>query len=177
MNMSTKMTREEFKKTFGERVRTHMCAKKVTQRELAEAVGVTQPALNRYLRGERVPSLQVVRNISNYFGNNVLMTNLVLARINLDKKELPGAEKDISEEFTRTEYRELFAKNLRECMLEKNMSVPELSAKSYISKATIHRYLNAESELSIRAVVNFSLALEVPLRRLGPVVYLKLKTE
>lgn len=45
--------------------------KKVSYREVADAVGITEVSMHRYTRGERTPRAPIIVNLANYFGVSV----------------------------------------------------------------------------------------------------------
>ena len=49
---------------FAESLQRAMDARDVTQRELAQMVGVSQGIVNSWLKGERVPTVTVAMNIA-----------------------------------------------------------------------------------------------------------------
>lgn len=51
--------------TLGVRIAEMLEKKGMTQRELAEAVGVTEVSMSRYIKGDRVPKGPVIANIAN----------------------------------------------------------------------------------------------------------------
>ena len=55
----------------GERIREARKRKKLTQHELASALGVTQAVVGRYERGERTPKLKTLTRIAKELGVNV----------------------------------------------------------------------------------------------------------
>lgn len=57
------------RKEVGKRLVEHRGEK--SQREVAEAVGITQAALSMYEQGERVPRDDVKIKLANYFGTDV----------------------------------------------------------------------------------------------------------
>ena len=50
--------------SFSERLQQLMTVNHITQRQLAEMVGVTEPAMSRYVRGERTPHAKTIANIA-----------------------------------------------------------------------------------------------------------------
>lgn len=60
---------------FGTRIKTLCIAKGITQKELAEALGVTRQSLYLWTKGERMPDKENLQKIANYF--NVSLDSLV----------------------------------------------------------------------------------------------------
>lgn len=59
---------EMSKKEFGERIKRLRENSNLTQKELANALGITQSALSKYEKGERLIKLQFIKRLSEYFG-------------------------------------------------------------------------------------------------------------
>ena len=59
---------EMSKKEFGERIKKLRENNNLTQKELANALGITQSALSKYEKGERLIKLQFIKRLSEYFG-------------------------------------------------------------------------------------------------------------
>ena len=53
--------------TFATNLRVERAKKKLTQAEVAEAVGVTPAALCRYEDGSRVPTLPIVERLADFY--------------------------------------------------------------------------------------------------------------
>ena len=49
---------------LGERISDQLKTHNLTQRELAEKVGVTEVSMSRYINGERVPKAPIIANIA-----------------------------------------------------------------------------------------------------------------
>lgn len=56
---------------FSTRLKDLRCNKGLTQRELAKALNVTKSAISGYESGLRVPSLEGLHAIANYFGVSI----------------------------------------------------------------------------------------------------------
>ena len=54
--------------TMGERITKRLDELRLTQRELAATVGVTEISMSRYIRGSRTPNAVVVANIAKALG-------------------------------------------------------------------------------------------------------------
>ncbi len=50
------------------RIKALMEEKEMTQKELADVAGVSQPFMSYLLRGYKVPSVPVLKRIAEYFG-------------------------------------------------------------------------------------------------------------
>ena len=55
---------EMSKKEFGERIKRLRENNNLTQKELANALGITQSALSKYEKGERLIKLQFIKRLS-----------------------------------------------------------------------------------------------------------------
>ena len=56
---------------FGERVKSIMEAKNITQKQLSEKSGITAPSLCRYLKGETQPRRDIIINLAKALEVNV----------------------------------------------------------------------------------------------------------
>lgn len=61
---SSEMTESEFRREFLFRLRRIMMLKGVTQTELSEMTGISQPVLNNYLNGKNTPGFYAVDKIA-----------------------------------------------------------------------------------------------------------------
>lgn len=62
--MSDILTKNEFKAIFGKKLSMIMKAKGLTEAELAERTGLTQPQLSDYISGKRIPSYYIIDRIA-----------------------------------------------------------------------------------------------------------------
>lgn len=53
--------------TFSARVQSLMTENSISQKELADSIHLTPSALNRYLRGNRTPGLELLLQLADYF--------------------------------------------------------------------------------------------------------------
>jgi len=67
---------------------------------------------------------------------------------------------------TKQEWMELFGDNLKKLMDERGMSGKELATKTYMSPATISKYINKKQAPKPKAIINMSLVLGVPIKDL-----------
>ena len=58
------------RETIGKRLREHRGVFR-TQKEIADAIGITPGALSQYETGERIPSDQIKIALANYYGTTV----------------------------------------------------------------------------------------------------------
>lgn len=72
------------------------------------------------------------------------------------------------EYISENEFIDIFADNLRDIMYEMDISEGELSRTTGITKATISRYLNKKRMPTLKALVNLSYVLCVPITDLIP---------
>lgn len=61
---SANLSTDEFKRDFGERLYKIMQRKFITQEELSEKTGISQPTLSNYVRGSNIPSFYAVDKIA-----------------------------------------------------------------------------------------------------------------
>ena len=61
---SSNMSKEQFKREFGYRLKQIMFAKGITQDDLSEKTGIAQETLSRYIRGKNVPSFYITDKIA-----------------------------------------------------------------------------------------------------------------
>lgn len=54
----------EWMRTFGDNLRDIMAENGYSQSELADEIGVTQPTISKYLRGELMPSAKALNNLA-----------------------------------------------------------------------------------------------------------------
>lgn len=73
------------KEIFAENLRHYMKKKNLTQRELADIVGVSQPTVNEWLMGKKYPRINKIDRMADYFG--ILKSDLIE-----DKKNNPTSE-------------------------------------------------------------------------------------
>ena len=59
---------EMSKKEFGERIKMYREQNHMTQKELANGLGLSQSAVAKYEKGERLVKLDFIQKLSNYFG-------------------------------------------------------------------------------------------------------------
>lgn len=63
-NSINEITEEQEKKEFAYRLRSLMARNQITQESLAEAINTSQVMISRYVRGDTIPSVMVLRKIS-----------------------------------------------------------------------------------------------------------------
>lgn len=57
------LSEEEWLNEFSKKLRKIMKAHRINQRELSELTGISRQAINRYLKGERVPDIRMIFRI------------------------------------------------------------------------------------------------------------------
>lgn len=62
------ITEEQEKREFAFRLRSHMARNQITQEDLAEIIDTSQVMISRYVRGETIPSVIVLRKIAKALG-------------------------------------------------------------------------------------------------------------
>ena len=65
---SKHLTDHEFRREFGRRLQEIMYLKCITQQELADRTGLSQPQINNYINGKNTPSFRVVDLIAKAIG-------------------------------------------------------------------------------------------------------------
>lgn len=78
---TTSMSELEWMKIFGDNLRDMLIENDMSQNELARAIGVSQATVNRYIKGQIMPSTKVLVNICHvldaelddilYFGDRI----------------------------------------------------------------------------------------------------------
>lgn len=63
------------KEVFAKNLRRYMDAKGITQRELAEVVGVSAPTVNEWLKAKKYPRIDKIEIMAHYFG--ILKSDLI----------------------------------------------------------------------------------------------------
>lgn len=80
------MAKEWSKQVFSRNLRKYIADSKITQKELADAVGVSAPTLNEWVAGKKFPRIDKVQKLADYFG--ILKSDLI------EEKLTPEKEKD-----------------------------------------------------------------------------------
>ena len=60
---------------FAKNLRKYMNSKGITQKELAEIIGVSAPAINKWLHAEKYPRIDKIEKLADYFG--ILKSDLI----------------------------------------------------------------------------------------------------
>lgn len=63
------------KEVFANNLRRHMEAAKITQKDLAEIVGVSAPTVNEWIKAKKFPRIDKIEIMARYFG--VLKSDLI----------------------------------------------------------------------------------------------------
>lgn len=63
------------KEVFAKNLRKYMESKGITQKELAEIIGVSAPTLNEWLQAKKYPRIDKIEKLANYFG--ILKSDLI----------------------------------------------------------------------------------------------------
>ena len=58
------MSKFDAKMIFGDNLKKCMEDARITQRELAEETGISQPTISRYINGDQLPSFEAIINMS-----------------------------------------------------------------------------------------------------------------
>ena len=56
------------KKEIGDRIKKSLECKGMSQRQLADSLDMTETSISRYIRGQRIPSAQIIGRIANAIG-------------------------------------------------------------------------------------------------------------
>ena len=72
------------------------------------------------------------------------------------------------ETMSEIEFIDIFSDNLRELMLEHNITQIELADEILVNKSTITRYLNKSTMPSIKALINLSIVFNCDIEDLVP---------
>ena len=56
------------KKEIGDRIKKSLECKGMSQRQLADSLDMTEVSISRYIRGQRIPSAQIIGRIANAIG-------------------------------------------------------------------------------------------------------------
>lgn len=108
----------------------------LSQDELARQAGLDASTITRYVKGERVPSMQAVERLASVFQ---LSAETLLSDASFEVPPLSGVS-ELPLKMT-TNVRN----NVEFIMLGTGMSVPELSTASGLSGATLYRFLENKS--------------------------------
>ena len=71
------------KDTFAKNLRYYASRRGISQKELAEIIGVSAPTMNEWFKGKKFPRMDKVELLANYF--NILKSDLIE-----DKTHAPG---------------------------------------------------------------------------------------
>lgn len=63
------------KEVFAKNLRKYMEVKGITQKELAEIIGVSAPTMNDWLQAKKYPRIDKIEKLANYFG--ILKSDLI----------------------------------------------------------------------------------------------------
>lgn len=96
--MGYKMTLKEQTEIFSKNLNKYLQEKKLTQKEVAEAIGVSQQSLNFWVQGRNLPRMDKVQLLAEFFG--VRYTDLI--------SDTPS-EDLLQEAFDRPDMRTLFS--------------------------------------------------------------------
>ena len=66
------------KEVFAQNLRKYMDSKGITQKELAEIIGVSAPTMNEWLMAKKYPRIDKIEKLADYFG--ILKSDLIEAK-------------------------------------------------------------------------------------------------
>lgn len=102
----------------------------MSQEQLAKEIGVAQSSIGTYERGIRVPGIDIILNISRRF--EIPLETLISEKIPCDNPdfEFVGSVKN---------------RSLYKYILERNLSMAEISRKTGLSRTTIYSILHGDN--------------------------------
>jgi transcriptional regulator with XRE-family HTH domain len=71
---------------LGKRIKQRLVERGLNQKELAEAVGISQPQISRLINGERGTDLEIIKNIAYTLGESPIEYVLLYANLNVERK-------------------------------------------------------------------------------------------
>lgn len=80
------MAKEWSRQVFSKNLRKYMADSGKTQKELADAIGVSAPTFNEWISGKKFPRIDKIQKLADYFG--ILKSDLI------EEKLTPEKEKD-----------------------------------------------------------------------------------
>ena len=84
------MAKEWSKQVFSRNLRKYIADSGKTQKELADAIGVSAPTFNEWVSGKKFPRIDKIQKLADYFG--ILKSDLIE-----EKTEKPVAEDGLTE--------------------------------------------------------------------------------
>ena len=94
------MTQKEINEIFSENLRHYLQEFGYTQNEVADAIGVTQQAINTWVTGRNVPRIDKVSKLASFFGVKVT---------DLTDRHNPDMEEALEDAFNNPDMRTLFS--------------------------------------------------------------------
>ncbi|KGJ25350.1 helix-turn-helix domain-containing protein [Staphylococcus haemolyticus] len=91
------MSNKSARKIFSENLQRLMKNKNIDQKELAEAIGVTQPTISNWIQELKYPRIKRVQQLSDYF--NVTKSELTEEKTTIQKHQVSALiNSDVTEE-------------------------------------------------------------------------------
>lgn len=116
--------KENIRETFSNNLKRYMLEKNITQQQLANFVGVSDAAVNNWVKGYKLPRMDKVDSICKFF--NISRSDLIESLKKFNKKK-------ISERLLYT-------------ISAKNISIKQLSETSLIDEISINNYISMKKE-------------------------------
>ena len=117
------------KKMIGEKIKKLRIANNLNQKELAEKLNITQASLSTYETGIKLPSLDTLKKISEYFGKS--LDDLY--------KDYDSINQEVKNSASKNEKLTYFSERLSILIKKLNMNIVEFSDYVGISRTTVYR--------------------------------------
>lgn len=124
------------KTTFSKNLKYYMEQKGISQKELAEIVGVSAPAFNDWVMAKKYPRIDKIELLANYFG--CPMSELI--------EDNQSAENELSIEAKER------ASRIYKLIVESGKSYKELETITGVTKSCLQRYATGERNIPIIAI-------------------------
>lgn len=85
------MTKEWSKQVFARNLQRYIAMSGKTQKELADAIGVSAPTFNEWISGKKFPRIDKIQKLADYFG--ILKSDLIE-----DKEKKPTVDDGLTDE-------------------------------------------------------------------------------
>lgn len=122
---------------LGARIAMFRNEKGLSQKELAEIIGISKTSMANYETGTRKVSLTMLRTFADFFDISI--------------NELIGAEQPADDGLTKT-----IANNLRACRAEKDLTREEMSAELGISVEDLKQYERGGGDMPLQVIVQLA---------------------
>ena len=136
------MSDQEIYKIFGERLRKIRQQKQLTQTEVANALNVSQTAMNQYEKGNRKIPLSMLKKFAEYFGMSV--------------DELVDTERSIEDSREERLIMNQCGNQLKSIREANNLSISELANEFHITEEIYASYENGTKQIPLNILINFA---------------------